>query len=97
MHQDDLQRLEDAAKRTLHLKQTEAEKGHDWVVDAHSLTSCSLLELVALAKIGWPIWKNSGTDDRNSKFPCQNDACEWHRRGRHTHPDGTILSPPIFS
>lgn len=57
MHMDELERLEEAARRTLALKQREAEKGHDWVVDAHTLTSTKLLELVALARFGWPVWK----------------------------------------
>jgi len=58
MHLDELDRLHDEARRTLKLKIDNAEKGHDWVVDAHTITSTKLLELVALARLGWPIWKS---------------------------------------
>lgn len=58
MHEDDLDRLEQDALRVLKMKTEQAQKGHDWVVDSHSLSSSRLLELVALAKLGYPIWRD---------------------------------------
>lgn len=57
MSEEELDRLEQDALRTLRIKSENARKGNDWVVDAHTLTSCKLIELVSLAKRGWPIWK----------------------------------------
>ena len=57
MHFDELERLEGEALKTLRMKTEQAQKGHDWVVDSHSFTSHRLLELVALAKLGWHVWK----------------------------------------
>lgn len=95
MHPEDLDRLEQAALSTIELKTKAAREGHDWVVDSHSLTSTNLLELVALARLGYPVWKRAG--NKNRSVVCVNSACEWHLRGQHTHPeDGTIESRPVF-
>ena len=53
---EDLERLEDQALRTIRLKTEQAQKGNDWVVDSHPIASHKLLELVALAKLGHPVW-----------------------------------------
>lgn len=97
MDLNQLNRLEDDARRTLRLKEKEAAKGHDWVVDSHSLTSTRLLELVALARLGYPLWKRGETYIDQSGVICQNSGCPYHKSGRHTHEDGTIHSPPLFS
>lgn len=94
MTKDDLDRLEEAALTCIRIKTENAQKGNDWVVDSHSLTSHRLLELVALARRGY---MNNEETEINRQGLCQNDACHWHRKGRHRHPeDGTINSNPVF-
>lgn len=50
---EQLDRWHADALRVIKLKTDEAENGHDWVVDAHTLSSWQLLELVGLATIGY--------------------------------------------
>jgi hypothetical protein len=57
---EDLDRLEDQALRTIRLKTEQAQKGNDWVCDGHSISSCKLLELIALAKLGHSVWMSQG-------------------------------------
>lgn len=53
---NDLDFLTEECRRTLDLKRREAERGHDWVVDSHSISSTRLLELLAYARLGLPVW-----------------------------------------
>jgi hypothetical protein len=62
-----LDALEDECRRTLNLKQGEAERGHDWVVDSHILNSFQLLELVAVARLGLPVWLEIETGNGSAK------------------------------
>ena len=57
----DIVSLRASANRTIELKRREAEREHDWVVDSHSLSSCQLLELLAVAELGLPILMNQRT------------------------------------
>lgn len=52
----DLNDIHDRCQRDHDMKMRHAMRGNDWVVDSHSLSCTKLAELVALAKLGHPIW-----------------------------------------
>lgn len=52
----DLNDIHDRCQRDHDMKMRHAMRGNDWVVDGHSLSCTKLAELVALAKLGHPIW-----------------------------------------
>lgn len=59
-----IKELRSAALKTIELKTKEAANTHDWVVDAHILTSWELLELLRFAELGIKTWKNAREVDQ---------------------------------
>ena len=60
--------MEDRALRLLKLKTEQAKKGNDWVLDSHSMSSCQLLELVAIARLGHPVWMAQGRSSQATSW-----------------------------
>lgn len=65
---DEIRDLRHKCKRQIELRTKEAERGHDWVVDSHSFNSFQLLQLLALAELGVPVWMNQ-PESKKSEEP----------------------------